>query len=464
MPPGRLTISQYADESRYERKNHMPVVGLRSVTLIVAAVAVAILGSTPLMADDFQAHYTACTSAAKTEADRRTCADTFWSEFNKPFSSTNSPAVSCAGEYTPPRLLFAPIATTPPLALQQGINGEVQIALNIDSRGQQTGLSVDSSASVLLNTAALDASRLAKFQAATQNCLPVPRDAKLLISFAGSGAVTISLVSSDRAAQSRPIVATTELDGPSATAICRTRIIEAAYLNASDTNGSQAKIDAFITKAEADGSAQEAVANGDGSIERTVDDGDAGYRVEIANCLVRLNRLADARKLLTLTYHDFHGSKENNGVVSTSKLEVARQLALVEQRLGLHAAALAHISIACPNCEDDADGIHLSSDPWLSDSISADFKRIAAQKIRTAANARILQSKGFWSALSADQRDVVKGHGGSQLDVMKGYPCHVETYDAGGYHQETWWYGCDADGYYEGDTFLNGKLTSTYSP
>lgn len=123
-----------------------------------------------------------------------------------------------------------------------------------------------------------------------------------------------------------------------------------------------------------------------------------------------------------------------------------QQLALLEYRVGDKAAAVAHIAEAY-RLNEQLNPITQHPD------IVTDFKRISQSGLARVRAQEEAKFQHDTADLSSDQRDVVR---------QMGWPDHVETYDASGYHEETWWYGVDS--YYAAYTFINGTLTSTYNP
>jgi len=73
------------------------------------------------------------------------------------------------------------------------------------------------------------------------------------------------------------------------------------------------------------------------------------------------------------------------------------------------------------------------------------------------------RAAAFYAAATPAQREVFLNYAYDKFDPA-GIPCHVETFNASNYRQQTWWY-CDSDKHYEhAYTFLNGVLRSDYKP
>jgi hypothetical protein len=237
--------------------------------------------------------------------------------------------------------------------------------------------------------------------------------------------------------------------------VCRNQLVEAYAIWVSTTSSSDlptnaAQVAAMDAKHEADRSVQQLMDSRDHVFENKIDAGkDAIDNVIIADCLVRSYHLPEARKLLVDTYH------------RTGYQEAAHQLALVEEQMHMHAAAVAHITRACSQCEYDT----LPADYSLNAASIKDFRRIAASKVHAVQLISQHQSETEWDQLTGDERQEVKAYGGTR-DNGKGYPDRIETYDASRYHQEIWWYTCESmsSGCGGAYTFLNGRLQSEYHP
>jgi TonB family protein len=84
--------------------------------------------------------------------------------------------LSCARPNVPATTLRPMEPDTPPLAVQQGISGTVQVVVSLDAQSRITGTRVQSSPSAVLNAAALAAARGSQFRTEVRNCEPVAAD------------------------------------------------------------------------------------------------------------------------------------------------------------------------------------------------------------------------------------------------------------------------------------------------
>ncbi|HZO94791.1 MAG TPA: energy transducer TonB [Candidatus Baltobacteraceae bacterium] len=80
---------------------------------------------------------------------------------------------SCANPYASVRVVRAAEPVAPPMARQQGIAGDVTVALAVDRTGTVTYEQILSSPSVILNAAGVNSARTSKFSPAVFRCVPV---------------------------------------------------------------------------------------------------------------------------------------------------------------------------------------------------------------------------------------------------------------------------------------------------
>jgi outer membrane biosynthesis protein TonB len=95
---------------------------------------------------------------------------------------TPTPA-SCARPNVAASTIRAVEPDTPPMAQQQGITGDVQVVVSLDVNSHVTSTHVQSSPSVVLNNAALQAARQSTFQTEIKDCKPVAADYIFTVSF-----------------------------------------------------------------------------------------------------------------------------------------------------------------------------------------------------------------------------------------------------------------------------------------
>jgi hypothetical protein len=143
----------------------------------------------------------------------------------------------------------------------------------------------------------------------------------------------------------------------------------------------------------------------------------------------------------------------HNDVLVPDELSDDRALALkaladLEYRAGDKTAARRHIAAAYASIRKNVffkmEGDH---------GVGADFKRISPSGLSSAQSDQASAFRRETAGLTPDERTIY---------AQMGWPDHVESFDSGGYHVETWWYGKDS--YYASYTFTNGALTSTYDP
>jgi TonB family protein len=87
-------------------------------------------------------------------------------------SEGSSTPSTCATPDRAPVLVRQVQPDTPPMALQQGITGDVVVRVTLDVSGNVTGVQVQRSPSAILNTAALAAARASTYQPGLKNCIP----------------------------------------------------------------------------------------------------------------------------------------------------------------------------------------------------------------------------------------------------------------------------------------------------
>jgi TonB family protein len=85
----------------------------------------------------------------------------------------------------PPRTIRAAEAEMPALAQQQGVGGQVTVKVTIDAEGKLIFKAVSSSASALLNSAALTAAAQSTFAPAIRDCHPVGGTYDFIVDFNG---------------------------------------------------------------------------------------------------------------------------------------------------------------------------------------------------------------------------------------------------------------------------------------
>ena len=89
-----------------------------------------------------------------------------------PGPRVDDPPLSCAEPFRQPKTIQAARLDMPPLAHEQMISGTVVVAVLIDPTGAATDAGIISSASPLLNEAALKAARGSTYQPAIFRCAP----------------------------------------------------------------------------------------------------------------------------------------------------------------------------------------------------------------------------------------------------------------------------------------------------
>ncbi|HZO92504.1 MAG TPA: energy transducer TonB [Candidatus Baltobacteraceae bacterium] len=90
---------------------------------------------------------------------------------------------ACARPNVPATTIHAAEPITPPVGQEQGIAGDVQVAVSLNENSQVTAVRILSSPSVVLNEAALNAARASTFQTEIRNCIPIPADYIFTASF-----------------------------------------------------------------------------------------------------------------------------------------------------------------------------------------------------------------------------------------------------------------------------------------
>jgi periplasmic protein TonB len=84
--------------------------------------------------------------------------------------------LACSRPNVPASTIHAVEPDTPPIALQQGVQGVVQVVVSLNENSRVTGTLVRSSPSVILNNAALSAARQSTFQTEVRDCKPIAAD------------------------------------------------------------------------------------------------------------------------------------------------------------------------------------------------------------------------------------------------------------------------------------------------
>ena len=72
--------------------------------------------------------------------------------------------------------LHAVAPKVPPLAVQQGIEGIVQVVVTLDADSHVTGTRIQRSPSAILNGVSLEAARSSTYQTEIRNCVPIAAD------------------------------------------------------------------------------------------------------------------------------------------------------------------------------------------------------------------------------------------------------------------------------------------------
>jgi outer membrane biosynthesis protein TonB len=91
---------------------------------------------------------------------------------------------TCARPNVPPSVIDAAVPDDPPMAAQQGITGDVAVVVSLDATSHIVGQpKIQSSPSVLLNQAAINATKQSKFQTEIKNCVPQPSDYIFVVTF-----------------------------------------------------------------------------------------------------------------------------------------------------------------------------------------------------------------------------------------------------------------------------------------
>ena len=94
------------------------------------------------------------------------------------------PAFPCPIPDRPARVLFAVPASTPPLAQQQGIFGEVTVGIELDDASHLVSATIVTSPAQVLNSAALDATRASFFESPVRNCAYVAlKSSRFMVEF-----------------------------------------------------------------------------------------------------------------------------------------------------------------------------------------------------------------------------------------------------------------------------------------
>ena len=72
----------------------------------------------------------------------------------------------------------------PPQAVQQGIEGLVQVVVSLDADSHVTAARIQRSPSAILNHVSIEAARSSIYQTAIRNCVPVAADYIFSVEFA----------------------------------------------------------------------------------------------------------------------------------------------------------------------------------------------------------------------------------------------------------------------------------------
>ncbi|MBV8367449.1 MAG: energy transducer TonB [Candidatus Eremiobacteraeota bacterium] len=91
--------------------------------------------------------------------------------------------LSCARPNVPAATLRALEPETPPMAVQQGISGTVNVVVSLDAQSRIVATRIQSSPSALLNQPALAAARGSQFRTEVKNCEPVAADYLFSVEF-----------------------------------------------------------------------------------------------------------------------------------------------------------------------------------------------------------------------------------------------------------------------------------------
>jgi TonB family protein len=96
---------------------------------------------------------------------------------------TPVPTPACARPQVPPATITAVAPDVPEIARQQGIQGRVQVKVDLDQNSHVTGVSIYSSPNPLLNKAAMDAAKQSTFRTEVQNCQPIASSYLYIVDF-----------------------------------------------------------------------------------------------------------------------------------------------------------------------------------------------------------------------------------------------------------------------------------------
>jgi tetratricopeptide (TPR) repeat protein len=174
-----------------------------------------------------------------------------------------------------------------------------------------------------------------------------------------------------------------------------------------------------------------------------------GVDLLVAQCLMNMKDYADA----AATYERAYNTKDiDKRALKHIWHDAPLGAAQAYWAMGKQAEAKTWITIAYVKNEE-------------SDDILPYYEQYTGT-VPTPIAPEVKNGRAYWDAQSEDQRHVLFEHGGYRDDNQDARPCHVERYDATNYHQVTWWYCKDLEpqSYSKAYTFLNGRLTSTYTP
>lgn len=96
---------------------------------------------------------------------------------------TPVPTPACAHPQVPPATITAVAPDVPEIARQQGIQGRVQVRVDLNEQSKIVGVSIYSSPNPLLNKAAMDAARQSTFRTEVQNCQPIASSYLYIVDF-----------------------------------------------------------------------------------------------------------------------------------------------------------------------------------------------------------------------------------------------------------------------------------------
>jgi TonB family protein len=152
--------------------------------------------------------------------------------------------VRCARPNIAASVVHAVEPDTPPIAQQQGIAGQVQVAVSLDADSRVVGTRIQSSPSAILNAAALAAARQSTFQTEIRDCRPLAADIIFVVDFMAEPA--FSTTSSGE--QLVTVVGQGTVTRPPDAALVQARISTRADTPAAATTQNAAAFDALKAK------------------------------------------------------------------------------------------------------------------------------------------------------------------------------------------------------------------------